>query len=88
VNWWRRKRDLAAALADHGDDLVEVARIGEIEAELIAARIRGAGIDAVVFRTGAGSSQPTLTYAEGARVMVRRRDAEAAAALVEPEPEP
>jgi hypothetical protein len=65
--------------ADEGDDLVELVRVGAVEAQLVAGRLRESGIDAAVFGTGENEG---LIFTEGARVMVRRRDAEAAASLL------
>lgn len=64
------------------DDLVEVATSNAVDAELIAAQIRGAGIQAVVFGVGTAGDLLTVQHAEGSRVMVRRADHEAAAAVV------
>jgi hypothetical protein len=52
------------------DELVEVVIVGALEADVIVARLRDAGIEAVAF--GAGDMR--LTASEGSRVMVRRRD--------------
>jgi hypothetical protein len=84
---FRRKRDRVTdaedvARHDPGLDLVEVGAFGAIEAELVAGKLRESGIDAVVFGSGAEGAYPHLVFAEGSRVMVRRRDAEAAAALL------
>jgi hypothetical protein len=67
----RRKRNQTEEVAAKGSDLIEVLRVGDVEAELVAARLRGAGIDSVVFRAGDNQG---LSHTEGSRVMVRRRD--------------
>ena len=53
-----------------GDDVVEVATLGIVEAELVAAQLRVAGIPAAVFGTGA----VIYTGIRSARLMVRRSD--------------
>jgi hypothetical protein len=60
------------------DDLVEVARFSFVEAELAAAQLRGAGIEAAVFAVGTAGELVALQHSEGSRVMTRRADAEAA----------
>jgi hypothetical protein len=62
---------------DKGDDLVELGRWQAIEAELVAGRLREAGVDAVVFDSNLGTLTATAIN-EGSRVMVRRRDVERA----------
>ena len=64
------------------DDLVEVATTNAVDAELIAAQIRGAGIPAVVFGVGTAGDLLTVQHSEGSRMMVRRRDGEEAAKVV------
>lgn len=53
-----------------GDDIVELATLGIVEAELVAAQLRVAGIPAAVFGTGA----VIYTGVRRARLMVRRSD--------------
>jgi hypothetical protein len=60
------------------DRLVEVARFSFVEAELAAAQLRGAGIDAEVFAVGTAGELVALQHTEGSRIMVRHRDIEAA----------
>ena len=60
------------------DDLVEVARFSFVEAELAAAQLRGAGIEATAFAVGTAGELVALQHSEGSRVMTRRADAEAA----------
>src|SRR5436190_18296103 len=64
------------------DDLVEVATTNAVDAELIAAQLRGAGIDAVVFGVGTAGDLLTIQAVEGSRVMVRRADRDVAARFV------
>jgi transcription initiation factor TFIIIB Brf1 subunit/transcription initiation factor TFIIB len=60
------------------DDLVVVVRTNEVDAEMIAAQLRGLGIPAAVFGVGTAGALMTVQYSEGSRVMVRRADREAA----------
>jgi hypothetical protein len=53
-----------------GDDVVELATLGIVEAELVAAQLRLAGIPAAVFGVGA----LIYTGVRRARMMVRRSD--------------
>jgi hypothetical protein len=64
------------------DDLVEVATTNGVDAELIAARLRGADIPAVVFGVGTAGALLSIQNSEGSRVMVRRADGEEAARIV------
>jgi hypothetical protein len=64
------------------DELVPVANLGAVEAQLVAGRLREAGIEAVVNTNDSGGTQPQLGFSEGATVMVRRRDAATAAEVV------
>jgi hypothetical protein len=76
---FRRKRDRK----EGSNELVEVTRLGNLEAELIAAQLRDQGIDATVFTTGTAGENAALTFSEGSRVMVPRQDAPAAARILE-----
>lgn len=60
------------------DDLVPVATTNAVDAEMIAAQLRGTGIHAAVFGVGTAGALMTVQYSEGSRVMVRRADREAA----------
>ena len=60
------------------DDLVPVATTNAVDAEMIAAQLRGAGIPAAVFGVGTAGALMTVQFVEGSRVMVRRADREAA----------
>lgn len=61
-----------------GDDVVELATLGTVEAELIAAQLRGAGIPAAVF----GAEATIYTGVRRARLMVRRSNLVEAEQLV------
>jgi hypothetical protein len=78
---FRRRRDRAAH--DEGDELVELTRVPGLEAEVIAARLRDAGIKVAVFDTNF-TQEGGFAFAQGARVMVLRRDVDTANALLEP----
>jgi len=64
------------------DDLVAVATTNAVDAELIAGRLRGAGIHAAVFGVGTAGDLLAIQHVEGSRVMVRRADHEAAQIFV------
>ena len=64
------------------DDLVRVATANAVEAELLAAQLRDAGIPAVVFGVGTAGQLAAIQHSEGSRVMVRRADADEAERLV------
>jgi hypothetical protein len=64
------------------DELVEVATTNAVDAELIAAQLRGAGIQAAVFGVGTAGALQAIQLAEGSRVMVRRSDCGEAERLV------
>jgi hypothetical protein len=74
------RRIVGPFLAD--DDLVEIATTNAVDAELIAAQLRGAGIDAAVFGVGTAGELLAIQHAEGSRVMVRRADRDVAERLV------
>jgi hypothetical protein len=61
-----------------GDDLVAVATTNAVDAEMVAAQLRGGGIPAAVFGVGTAGALLSVQYAEGSRVMVRRADGAAA----------
>ena len=67
---------------DPRDDLVAVATVTPIEAELLAGMLRERRIDAVVFGAGLTAFLGAGVSTEGARVMVRRADAKRATALL------
>ncbi len=63
-----------------GAGIIELMRVQPIEAEVIAARLRAAGIPAMV---GADSVYPSLAFADGVPVFVPAEDAPRAEALLE-----
>ena len=67
---------------DPGDDSVELLRVNAVEAELIAAQLRGAGIHAGVIAVGTAGELVAIQHSEGSRVMVRRGDFAAAQAAL------
>ena len=64
----------------HDKIIIELTRVQPIEAEVIAARLRAAGIEATV---GADSVYPSVTFADGVPVFVSQDDASSARALLE-----
>ena len=62
---------------DHAD-LVELTRVPAVEAEMVAAQLRGAGIRVAVLGVGTAGELCVVQYSYGSRVMVRREDLEAA----------
>jgi len=64
------------------DDLVELVATNAVDAEMFAARLRDAGIQAAVFGVGTAGTLITLQYSEGSRVMVRRADRDAADKII------
>lgn len=63
-----------------GEGVVELIRVQPIEAEVILARLRAAGIPAIA---GADSVYPSLTVAYGVPVFVPAKDAARAKALLD-----
>jgi hypothetical protein len=64
----------------HDKDVVELTRLQPIEAEVIVAHLRSAGIRAIV---GADSVYPSVTVADGVPVLVSARDVARALAVLE-----
>jgi hypothetical protein len=64
------------------DEPVELVSLGSTEAEIVAARLRSEGIDATVFAAGGTADLVAIQFSHGSRVMVRRDELEAAAALL------
>jgi Putative prokaryotic signal transducing protein len=66
------------------DDVVDLMTTNPAEAQVVAARLRAAGIAAAVFGGDGGySGAGAVTwYSQGSRVMVRRRDVDVAATIV------
>ncbi len=61
------------------DDItVELVNVSPVEAELIAAQLRSAGIPVAVMATGTTGELVALQFTQGSRVMVRRGDLAAA----------
>jgi hypothetical protein len=69
----------------HGKNIVELTRVQPIEAEVIAARLRASGINAIV---GADSLYPSVTVADGVPVFVSADDAPRALAILEGDDQP
>jgi signal recognition particle subunit SEC65 len=69
----------------HRKTIVELMRVQPIEAEVIAARLRAAGIEATV---GADSVYPSVTFADGVAVYVSEDDAPGARAVLEDQGQP
>jgi hypothetical protein len=69
-------------------ELVELLRTpNSFEAEVIAARLRDAGVHAVIFGSDAGGWAPHLAWYHGTRIMVPEDALEFAQQLLEEEPE-
>jgi hypothetical protein len=66
---------------DDGAELVELVRVPRVEADVLVAKLRDAGIEAAAFGTGY-AGYAALDYAEGGRVMVHRRDVDVAMKLI------
>ena len=64
------------------DVSVELINLSEIEAELVAAQLRSAGIPAAVVSVGFAASMVPVQFAQGSQVMVRRGDLAAARAVI------
>ena len=62
-----------------GEALVELTRVQPFEAEVIAARLRASGIDAIV---GPGSPYESLGFASGVPIFVPAEDAARARGLL------
>ena len=68
----------------HDDLTVELVRLSAVEAELVAAQLRSAGIRVAVTAVGTTGDLVAIQFTQGSRVMVRRGDlATARAALAE-----
>jgi len=66
------------------DAFVELVNVSAVEAELVAAQLRGVGIPVEVFAIGTAGELVALQFSEGSRIMVRRRDlADARAAIAD-----
>ncbi len=66
------------------DDLVVVATFADRpEAELAKGALEAAGIDAVVRSDDSGGLRPAMTFSNGAQLVVRAVDAEAAREILD-----
>jgi threonine dehydrogenase-like Zn-dependent dehydrogenase len=65
------------------EHVVELMRLPAVEAEMVATRLRDAGIRAVVFGVGTAGRLAAIQYAQGSGVMVSDGDLERAAAYVD-----
>jgi hypothetical protein len=67
------------------DDTVELAWLGPTEADLLAGVLRASGIPAMTVGVSpfAGEGGAALRFAEGAHVLVRRRDVDTARAVMD-----
>jgi hypothetical protein len=63
-----------------GTDLIELTRVQPFEAEVIAARLRASGIEAIL---GTDTVYESFSFAEGVPVLVSTDDAPRALALLE-----
>jgi Putative prokaryotic signal transducing protein len=75
--------DAARSTFGPDDDPVELTRDFAVEAEMIAAQLRGAGMPAAVLGAGTGGRSAPVQYSYGSRIMVRRSDVEAAQTVLE-----
>jgi hypothetical protein len=64
------------------DEPVELTRVGTVEAQILVARLQAAGIAATVSGPGTIGNLVAVQFADGARVMVRREDLDAAEQLL------
>lgn len=69
-----------------GRDLVTIRSfVDELEANLAKSRLQAAGIDSMLGRDDCGGMRPSLTFAQGIKLLVRSDDAERAAAVLSDE---
>jgi hypothetical protein len=64
------------------DEPVELVRLPNTEAEIVASRLRDEGIDVRVFAAGSAADLVAIQFSHGSRVMVRRDALDAAEALL------
>jgi hypothetical protein len=64
------------------EQIVEVAALPEVEAELVVAKLKSAGIDAYTSGDDQNGLRPSLSYADGYRVMVFEKDVAAAQQII------
>jgi hypothetical protein len=77
------ERDAALSTFGPDDDPVGLTRDFAVEAEMIAAQLRGAGITAAVLGVGTSGRTAPVQYSQGSRIMVRRSDLEAAQTVLD-----
>src|SRR3954471_8567422 len=65
-----------------GDDPVELANVSAVEAEMIAAQIRGVGMRADVIGVGTAGQVPAIQVTQGVRALGGRFDLAAAQAVL------
>jgi hypothetical protein len=73
----RRRRD------GPPDEPVELVALPDTEAQIVAAKLRTEGVDAVVFAAGTAADLVAIQFSHGSRVMVRRDQLDAATALLD-----
>jgi len=64
------------------EPIVEVATLPVVEAELVVAKLTSAGIDAFTSGDDINGLRPSMSYADGYRVMVFEKDVAAAQAII------
>ncbi|MDH3283773.1 MAG: DUF2007 domain-containing protein [Acidobacteriota bacterium] len=72
--------------AKSSEPVVLTTFMNRIEAELVAGKLRDAGIETVLRSDDAGGMEPNLALVRGVWLLVRRRDLERARELLETEP--
>jgi hypothetical protein len=67
-------------------DLVTIRTfVGELEANLAKSRLQAVGIDSMLGRDDCGGMRPSLSWAQGIKLVVRSDDAERATAVLSDE---
>ena len=61
---------------------MELVGLPDTEAQIVASRLRDAGVDAQVFASGSAADLVAIQFSHGSRVMVRRDALETATALL------
>jgi len=64
------------------ESIVEVATLPVVEAELVVAKLKSAGIDAFTSGDDINGLRPSMSFADGYRVMVFEKDVAAAQAII------
>jgi hypothetical protein len=71
-------------MMSHNDDVVLLRRFGYLlEGELARTTLEAAGIESALLGDEAGGWQPAMRFANPARLLVRREDADEARAVLE-----